>query len=241
MTDEVAAIRRRFGPEDLEPLLRRHGVDATIVVQARSSLDETRELLATAEATPFIRGVVGWVDLTRDVPRQLGELEGPLVGVRHQVQDEPDRRWLLRDDVQRGLAAVGEAGLVYDLLVRTRELQAAIETARRQPQTSFVLDHAGKAPPSPGERQSWAERVAALADLPNVTCKLSGLVTEAEPAATAESALAWFGADRCMFGSDWPVCLLAAEYGEVLTLVTEALRDDERAAVLGETALRIYF
>src|SRR5262249_49004965 len=129
MTDDVAPIRRRFGPEDLEPLLLARGIDATVVVQARASLDETRELLATAAAVPWLAGVVGWVDLAdpsiRDV---LEEFVGSaLVGVRHQVHDEPDPEWLLRDDVGRGLRAVEDAGLVYDLLVRTRELPAALE------------------------------------------------------------------------------------------------------------------
>jgi predicted TIM-barrel fold metal-dependent hydrolase len=140
MTDEVAPLRRRFGPEDLEPLLREHGVAGTVVVQARSSLDETRTLLAIAAETPFVLGVVGWVDLTGDVGRQLRDLDANLVGVRHQVHDEPDPAWLLRDDVQRGLDAVAEAGLVYDLLVRARELPAAVETARRHPGARLVLD-----------------------------------------------------------------------------------------------------
>jgi L-fuconolactonase len=231
MTDEVAPLRRRFGPEDLEPLLREHGVAATIVVQARHSLDETRELLAIAAATPFVAGVVGWLDLTGDVERQLGRLGGTLVGVRHQVHDEPDADWLLRDDLQRGLAAVGEAGLAYDLLVRTRELPAAVETVRRHPGTKFVLDHAGK---RPHEDRKWAENVRALAELPNVVCKLSGLLTEQRPAETAAQALEWFGPERCMFGSDWPVCLLAGEYGDALALVP----DDEH--VLARTAIRTY-
>jgi L-fuconolactonase len=231
MTDEVAPLRRRFGPEDLEPLLRAHGVDGTIVVQARHSLDETRELLAIAAATPFVLGVVGWVDLTGDVQRQLLELDGELVGIRHQVHDEPDPAWLLRDDVQRGLGAVAAAGLVYDLLVRTRELPAAVETARRHPELTFVLDHAGKRPEADGE---WAEGVGALAALPNVRCKLSGLFTESDPAGTVEYALEHFGPERCLFGSDWPVCLLAAEYGEALEIVGA----DEQ--VLGGTAIRTY-
>jgi L-fuconolactonase len=232
MTDEVAVLRRRFGPEDLEPLLRRHGVAGTVVVQARHSLDETHELLAAAAATPFVLGVVGWVDLTADVPRQLRELdEGALVGVRHQVHDEPDADWLLRDDVQRGLAAVGEAGLAYDLLVRARELPAAVETVGRRPGVRFVLDHAAKRPP---EDDARAEGVRALAELPNVACKLSGLLTESEPAGTVALALEWFGPERCMFGSDWPVCLLAGDYGDGLALVP----DD--ADVLARTAIRTY-
>jgi L-fuconolactonase len=245
MTDDVAAIRRRFGPEDLEPVLRANGVDATIVVQARHSLDETHELLELAAATPFIRGVVGWVDLTDPgVGGVLSRLGGGLVGVRHQVHDEPDAEWLLRPDVRRGLAAVGEAGLVYDLLVRARELPAAVDTVRALPQLRFVLDHLAKPPVRDGATEAWAEGLAALAELPNVACKLSGLVTEADPGQDLvpylRRALDLFGAERCMFGSDWPVCLLAAEYGEVLSLVIDALHDDERAAVLGGTAIRVY-
>ena len=230
MTDAVP-LRRRFGPDDLEPLVREHGISGTVVVQARHSLDETLELLETAQATPFVFGVVGWIDLTGNVPAQLGKLNGPLVGIRHQVHDEPDPNWLLRDDVQHGIAAVGEAGLAYDLLVRSRELPAAIETVRRHPEVRFVLDHVAK---RPRDDAAWAESVAALAGLANVTCKLSGLFTETDPPGTVERALRWFGADRCMFGSDWPVCLLAAEYGETLALVG----NDED--VLARTAIRTY-
>jgi L-fuconolactonase len=236
MTDEVAPLRRRFGPEDFEPLLREYGVAGTVIVQARHSLDETRTLLEIAAATPFVLGVVGWVDLTGDV---LGQLEdvcanfapARLVGVRHQVHDEQDPAWLLRDDVQHGLAALREAGLVYDLLVRARELPAAVETAQRHPELTFVLDHVAKRPPADAR---WREGVAALAELPNVVCKLSGLFTEHDPAGTVELAVGWFGEERCMFGSDWPVCLLAADYGDTL----EVVGDDED--VLGGTARRTY-
>jgi len=237
MTGELAPLRRRFMPEDLEPLLREHGVTGTIVVQARHSLDETRWLLELAASTPFVLGVVGWVDLTRDVPRQLGELAGPLVGVRHQVQDEPDPQWLLRDDVQRGLRAVGDAGLVYDLLVRARELSAALEAATRHPHLTFVLDHAGK---RPRDDAAWAAGVGALADLPNVVCKLSGLVTECDPPGTAERSLRWFGAERCLFGSDWPVCTLAAGYGETLAVVRSVVAPRDLHDVFGRTAIRTY-
>jgi L-fuconolactonase len=253
MTDEVAAIRRPFGPEDLEPLLHEYGIDGTIVVQARGSIDETRWLLEIADATPFVLGVVGWIDLAdADVARVLADFTGGrLVGIRHQVHDEPDPAWLLRDDVQRGVAAVGEAGLVFDLLVRTAELPAAIETVRRHPDTRFVLDHLAKPPVRDSDTDIWARDVAALADAPNVTCKLSALVTEADWSAwrsfgLAEyhrRALGWFGAERCMFGSDWPVCLLAAEYGDVLELLLQAISgvtERERADILGGTAARVY-
>lgn len=232
MTGELAPLRRRFDPGDLEPLLRAHGVAGTVVVQARHDLAETRELLALAEETSSLLGVVGWLDLTGDVSRQLDGLDGPLVGVRHQVHDEADPEWLLHEEVQRGLAAVGAAGLVYDLLVRPRELHAAVQTARRHPAVSFVLDHAGKAPAL--DRDVWARGVSALAALPNVTCKLSGLITEADPWGTAERALDWFGPERCMFGSDWPVCLLASEYGDAIAIVGD---DPE---VLAGTAIRTY-
>jgi L-fucono-1,5-lactonase len=231
MTDDVAVLRRRFGPDDLEPLLRENGVAGSVVVQARHSLDETRELLTLAEETPFLLGVVGWVDLTGDVAAQLAELRGPLVGARHLVHDEPDPGWLLRDDVQRGIAALGVAGLAYDLLVRTRELPAAIETVRRHPETTFVLDHVAKRPPDDVE---WAKRVAELAELPNVACKVSGVFTESRPQDTVARAIEWFGTDRCMFGSDWPVSLLAVDYADTLAIVG----DDENAR--GLTAIRTY-
>jgi L-fuconolactonase len=237
LTDEVAALRRRFGPEDLRPLLEEHGVAGTVLVQARGSLDETRSLLEVASRTSFVLGVVGWIDLTGDVRAQLASLEGSLVGIRHQVHDEPDPGWLLRDDVQRGIAALGEAGLAYDLLVRTRELPAAFETARRQADVRFVLDHVAK---RPLQDAAWRDGVVALASLPNVACKLSGLFTEHEPAGTAELALGWFGADRCMFGSDWPVCTLAVGYGDTLELIRGTVATTDADAVLAETAVRVY-
>jgi L-fuconolactonase len=233
MTDE--RLRRRYGPDDLEPLLRAHGIDGTVAVQARQELDETRELLALAASHDWILGVVGWIDLSADVPAQLAEFHGTaLVGVRHVVEDEPDPRWLLRGDVQRGLAAVASAGLVFDLLVRTPHLAAAVEAVRRQPELRFVLDHVAKAPHDPDEHRLWEDGVAALAELPNVACKISGLFTEADPLGTAERALRWFGAERCMWGSDWPVCTLANGYGDGLPLVG----DDAR--VLGANAVGVY-
>jgi len=250
-------IRRTFTPDDLAPHLDAHGIDATVVVQSSSFVEETRELLALAGGSDRIAGVVGWVDLTDPgVGEVLAELAaGPggdrLVGVRHQVQDEPDPRWLDREDARRGLAAVADAGLVYDLLVTPRELPAAVDAVRELPRLRFVLDHAAKPPVASGERDPWAGQPAALAALPNVDCKLSGLVTEADwDGWKPEQVLpyAWhvldaFGPGRVLFGSDWPVCVLAATYDEVVALADRAtlrLGEDERAAVFGGNAARAY-
>ena len=257
LTGELAPIRRAFGPADLRPLLTEQGVARTVLVQTRSSLDETREFLATAAATDFVAGVVGWVDLTAtDVAATLEELlalpEGRwLVGVRHQVHDEPDPRWLLRDDVRRGLGAVGAAGLAYDLLVRPRELPAALEVARGLPDVRFVIDHLAKPRIAHGADPEWAERLAPFSELGHVSCKLSGMVTEAgwdrwrpdDLAPFVRQVLGWFGADRAMFGSDWPVCLVAAPYGRVLEALRPTLAGlsaSEQEAVLGGSAVRFY-
>jgi L-fucono-1,5-lactonase len=249
MGNELATIRRPFGPDDLRPLLEDNGVDRTVLVQTVSSLEETQELLATAAANDFIAGVIGWVDLTSpSVAETLASLVGDLlVGIRHQVHDEADPDWLLRDDVQRGIAAVGEAGLVYDLLVRTRELPAALRTVQRNPHVSFVIDHAAKPHIAAGTwDSSWEERLAPFSDEPNVACKLSGLVTEADWRTWTPEQLepyvrriiGWFGPQRSMFGSDWPVCLLAANYARVLDAMRHIIGLDEQ--IFGGTAVRVY-
>lgn len=226
---EFAPIRRAFGPADLAPLLKANGIDATIVVQCRSALEETEEFLRVAHATPSVIGVVGWADLTDaalgDTLDRLRALPGgaKLVGIRHQVHDEADPDWLLRADVQRGLAAVFARDLAYDLLVRTRELPAAIATAEAVPQARFVLDHAAKPPIAAGGSAEWSDRIAALAACGNVWCKVSGLATEAKWTdwdaerlfPFVQHVATCFGEDRLIFGSDWPVCLLAGSYGEI--------------------------
>ncbi|MFJ9770490.1 amidohydrolase family protein [Kitasatospora sp. NPDC101157] len=254
---ESAAIRRDFGTADLAPHVRAAGIDRTVLVQVLPDLAETREFLALAAAEPLIAGVVGWVDLTApDVADTLAELrQGPggdrLVGVRHLVQGEDDPEWLARPDVRRGLRAVGAAGLRYDLLVLPHQLPAAVEAVRELPEQSFVLDHLAKPPIARGGVEPWAGRLRELADEPNVFCKLSGLVTEARRDAWrvadlrpyADTALDAFGPDRVMFGSDWPVCLLAASYQEVVGAaeeLTDGLAARERAQVFGGTAVRAY-
>jgi L-fuconolactonase len=258
MGDDLTAIRKPFGPEELQPILVANGVDRTVLVQTIASVDETREFLATAAATDFIAGVVGWVDLTDPSMSETLALmrHGPggnhLVGIRHQVHDEPDPNWLLREDVIRGIGAVGDADLVFDLLVRTRELPAACAIAHRFPDVRFVIDHAAKPRIAAGARDTdWERAMAPLAECPNVSCKLSGLVTEAswtswtpdDIAPYVRRVLDWFGPEHCMFGSDWPVCLLAASYAEVLTTaknVLGELTDSELEGVVGGNATGVY-
>jgi L-fuconolactonase len=251
--DALEPINRTFRLPDLEPLLAAHGIDATVLVQSSSSADETRDLLGiAADSGGRIAGVVGWADLTDpELPAVLDALTGPLVGIRHQVQDEADPWWLARPEVRDGLAAVGRAGLVYDLLVTPAQLTATVATVQALPEVDFVLDHAGKPPIAADAWEPWAGQLAALAALPNVSCKLSGLITEADwdgwrprdVLPYARKVLDTFGPDRVLFGSDWPVCTLAGRYADVYALAEQAvagLDPAERAAVLGGNAARIY-
>ena len=256
-TAELPGLHRSFDIAELRPSLLAHGIDATVVVQTITVADETPELLALAAREPLVGGVVGWVNLTApDVADRLAALGSQaggnrLVGIRHQVQGEPDPRWLCRDDVRRGLAAVARAGLVYDLLVVPSQLTAAVETVAALPELTFVLDHAGKPAIASGSLAPWRSDIRALAALPNVAVKLSGLVTEADHATWtvdqlrpyARTLLDAFGADRVMFGSDWPVCLLAGSYDDVIAaaeVLTGRLDATEQAAVFGRTAERWY-
>ncbi|MDR3517259.1 MAG: amidohydrolase family protein [Azospirillaceae bacterium] len=251
-------IRRVFGPADLRPELTQAGVRATVLVQTWSSLAETQAFLALAETVDFVAGVVGWVDLTAaDIDRTLTLLKSVpggrhLVGIRHQVHDEPDPDWLNRPDVRRGLAAVAGHGLVYDLLVRPRELPAALATVAALPGLRFVIDHIAKPDIRSGEDRVWAARIAPFADhRAHVWCKLSGMVTEADwahwqPADLKpfiDTVLRVFGPARCLFGSDWPVCQVAGGYARVLAALRQGLAGldaADQARILGGTALDLY-
>ncbi len=252
----MAVIRRDFTLADLAPLTAAAGIDRTILVQVLPSQAETAEFLALADEPNPVAGVVGWTDLASESIRQAldalrsGHGGAHLVGIRHLVQAEPDPRWLARTDVRRGLRAVAGAGLVYDLLTLPHQLPAAIDTVRALPGLTFVLDHLSKPPIAAGELHPWAALVRELAALPNVSCKLSGMVTEAGPRWTvaglrpyAEVVLDAFGPARTMFGSDWPVCLLASSYADVTSAareLTAALTREEQALVFGGTAARVY-
>lgn len=249
----LEALRRNFLAPDYAAVAAGAGVTASVVVQTVDLPEETPELLAIADGSGPVAGVVGWVDLTApDVADRLAAFGGrKLSGVRHQVQSEPDPGWLTRPDVLRGLAAVARAGLVYDLVITAGQLPAASAAAAAVPDLMFVLDHLGKPPVAAGELEPWAADLRRLAALPNVVAKLSGLVTEADLAhwqtadlrPYAEVALECFGADRLMYGSDWPVCTVAASYDHVLAAardLTGALSAAERQAVFAGTATRIY-
>jgi L-fuconolactonase len=257
---EQDAIFRPFTVDDLRPLLAANGIDGTVLVQTVADLDETRDFLETAAKTAFIAGVVGWADLEQqDLAADLdalraGEGGDRLVGIRHQVHDEEEPDWLLGEEVQRGLEVLADRHLVYDLLVRPRELPAAITAARDFPHLRFVVDHLGKPPIATGELEPWASLMGELAGLENVACNLSGMVTEADPETwQAADLLPYvrtvvdiFGPDRLMWGSDWPVCLLAADYARVLDTTREVLgeldvlSDAADRAIFGETAVRWY-
>ncbi|WP_030750615.1 amidohydrolase [Streptomyces sp. NRRL S-31] len=249
-------LRRNFTLADLEPQARAAGVGRTVVVQTVTVPEETPELLALAARHDLIAGVVGWTDLTHpDIAGELARLRALpggtfLKGVRHQVQGEPDPEWLLRPDVLRGLAAVADAGLVYDLVVLPHQLPACAGAAAVLPRLTFVLDHLGKPPVATGAREPWTAHLRSLAALPNTVAKLSGLVTEAGAGWTADdlrpytdTALDAFGPGRLMFGSDWPVCTLAAGYPDVHDLARELTADlapPERTALFETTATRVY-
>ncbi|MEU8921477.1 amidohydrolase family protein [Kitasatospora sp. NPDC048545] len=255
--EALAPLARSFTTADLAPEAAQAGVVATVVVQTICVPEETPELLALADDSDLIAGVVGWTDLTApDVAEAIAalrELPGGerLVGIRHQVQEEPDPAWLLRPDVQRGLIAVAGSGLAYDLVVEPHQLPAATLAAARLTGLTFVLDHLGKPPIAEGTLDPWAADLRRLAALPNTVCKLSGLVTEAAPGRWrtedltpyADTALEAFGPQRLLFGSDWPVCTLQADYAEVIRTtrhLTDGLSAGEKDAVFRHNAIRVY-
>jgi L-fuconolactonase len=250
----LAPIRRDFLPEDLEPHLRAAGVDRTIFVQTQHNVEENRWVLGLAEKFDFIAGVVGWVDLA--VPaceEQVIEFKAhpKFVGVRHVTQDEPEDDFIVRPDVLRGLKVLERHCVPFDLLFYVKHLRHVPALARQLPALPMVIDHLAKPRIREHVTDDWLPHLRAAAAFPNVYCKLSGMVTEAEwkrwtvddlkPYVSA--ALEWFGPERCMFGSDWPVCELAGTYEQVYQALVEALGPisvSERAMIFGGTAARFY-
>lgn len=256
LTAESGPIYRTFEEPDLEPHLDAGGVDGTVIVQAADSIADTDYMLEVAGRWPRILAVVGWVPLYRPDEAATAldryQKDRRFVGVRHLIHDEPDSDWLLRDDVQDGLALLAERGLSFDVVaVLPRHLEHVPMLAERHPDLRMVIDHLAKPPIKDRGWQPWADRLAATAACPNVYAKLSGLNTAADWASwTAddlrpyvEHALQAFGADRVMYGGDWPVTLLAGDYPKVLR-ETETLLADidpaDRARIMGDTAANFY-
>jgi L-fuconolactonase len=254
MSDRMDKLRRDHLPADLLPVMTTAGITATVAVQARQCLEESTWLLQLADEYPFIRAVVGWVDLTSDrVIEQLETLaqHPKFRGVRHVVHDEPDDNFMLRESFLNGLSQLKRFGLTYDLLLYPRHLPIACDVVKRFPDQPFVLDHIAKPPVRASEMEPWARDLKRLAGFGNVSCKISGLVTEAKwDSWTAQDfepyldvVLGAFGPHRLMIGSDWPVCTLAAEYTSVIKVETDyisRLSANEQHAILEQNPIEFY-
>jgi L-fucono-1,5-lactonase len=257
MTPELGVLYRDYLPEMLEPILKECGVAKTILVQASNSLSETDWLLSLADQNEFIAGVVGWVDLTDSGMAEDLEVfcaNRKFKGVRHLVESEPAEDWLARPEVLRGLQTLEKHEVSYDLLVHTHHLKHVKTVAEGCPRLRLVVDHMAKPPIAGGsidEMTEWGKALREVAAYPNVTCKLSGLVTEARHTSWhledlrpfVQQALEFLGPGRMMFGSDWPVCLLAASYAQVLEAFQSLLRelsDEEQSMIFGGNAMKFY-
>jgi L-fuconolactonase len=251
----LGAIRRTFPASELRAELAANGVERTVLVEGgRGDADEAALLFSYLPEIPEIAGIVAWADPADPelaaVLRKYRALPGGdrLVGVREQIQGIADPGYLDRDDVRRGLRIIGDAGLAFDLVIRADQLPAAARVAAALPSVRFVLDHLGKPEIRAGKFRDWADGLAVLAECPNVTAKLSGLVTEAawdswtaeDLRPYADEALRLFGAERLMFGSDWPVCTLASPYEKWVSVANLILPPDARETVFGRTAVRAY-
>lgn len=253
LTPSLPEIHRDFGPQDLAPYLSRHSIDATILVQAAPTIDETLYLLEVAKQTPFIAGVVGWVDfLAPEAEALIDRLaaEPSLVGLRPMVQDMADDEWLLQSELGQAVNRMIHHQLVFDALVRPRHLPRLLTFAKNYSALSIVIDHGAKPDIRNRQLEPWHADIAAIAELPNVSCKLSGLVTEASDRCTVnelqpylDHLLTIFGPERLIWGSDWPVVNLAGGYDRwhiATDRLLSDLDDKDRAAILGGTARRIY-
>jgi L-fuconolactonase len=254
ITDDMAAIKRDFLPPDLIPELATNGIDASIAVQADQSEDETNFLLDLAGKHSQIAGVVGWVDLRspslEDRLEYFSHFE-KLCGFRHVLQSEPDDYFMLREDFQRGIGAIERFGFTYDILIYPKQLSAAIDLVENFPKQPFIIDHMAKPDIKSQRVEPWAAQMRELAQNPNVFCKVSGLVTEADwHNWSAEDFRPYFdvvfdafGPDRLVYGSDWPVCLVAGTYHRVKRLIEDYVQQfspGDHAKIFGGNAVRFY-
>lgn len=254
INDQMSVIRKDFLPADLKVELDKTGFNGSIAVQARQHLEETAWLLELASNHNFIRGVVGWVDLcSTELTKQLELLSAnkKLVGVRHVIHDEPDDNFMLRPDFLKGIEQLQKYGLTYDILIFPKHLPNTLQFVKAFPDQVFILDHIAKPDIKNQVFTPWKENIDKLAKFPNVHCKLSGMVTEADWKRWKEEdmipyleiVLENFGFERVMIGSDWPVCKVAGQYGKVMDIVRNFIQNlsvAEQRAVLGENAQRIY-
>ncbi len=254
INDEMPELKRNYLPDQLQKHLKHNGFDGCIAVQARQSEEENDFLSGLAQDYPFIKGVIGWTDLqSEDIEEKLESLiRNPVIcGIRHLVQDEPDPRFMLNAKFMRGISCLKKYGFCYDILIRPGHLPVAEEFVKRFPDQKFVIDHIGKPDIKKHILQPWKDDIERIARHPNVCCKLSGMVTEAEWRGWQKSdflpyldvVFEAFGAGRLMIGSDWPVCTLSAEYDEALGIINDylsVLSTDEQEKVLGGNAVRIY-
>lgn len=254
MTPELASLRRNYLPEDLKPILAAAGVDRTVLVQAHQSLAEAHWLLELAATSEFIAGVVVWAGLASpSLCEDLDALQrhAKFKGVRHPIHDEPDDTWMLRPDVLAGFRELERRGIPYDLLLRSRHLKFVLRLQEYCPGLNLVLDHIAKPPVAEGRMDNWARDIERVASLPNVLCKLSGMITEAawrnwtpmDLKPYVKHVVQCFGYNRLMFGSDWPVCTVAGSYQHVVDALRQILGPlsaQDAAKVWGGTARRFY-
>lgn len=254
MSPSDKILYRNFLPDSFESILEKNGIEKTVAVQAHQSLEETRWLLNLADEFELIGGVVGWVDLKNDdLENQLDEFSNypKFKGVRHIVQDEPDEKWIIDAKVLNGINKLAKYDLTYDILIFPKHLQYIPKVIESCPEVRFVIDHLAKPPIASGEISDWKKDLEKVAQFPHVFCKLSGLVTEANHQSWkpvdlqpyVETAIELFGSERIMFGSDYPVCLLASDYQTVLETYQSFLQkfnEDEKRKVMRENAIKFY-
>ncbi|PIB29512.1 amidohydrolase [Maribacter sp. 4U21] len=251
--DSMKRLQKDFLPKDLKPILDINGVEGCVTVQAHQSENENDFLLECARQSPFVKGVVGWVDLCAENCKERLEYfsrNKVFKGVRHIVQAEKEG-FMMQKKFQNGISQLAQYGLVYDILIHPKQIKEAIRLVREFPDQGFVIDHLAKPLIRTQEIDTWKNDITALATLPNVYCKLSGMVTEADMKSWNTTdfepymkvVLSAFGPERILYGSDWPVCLLAAEYEEVLEIVRtyiEELSEDEQKAIFSGNAIKLY-